>query len=176
MAYAGDKKNNANWTGFGSEVLAVADGIVVEVQDGIRENVPFSPDRPVEITPQTSGGNFVTVDIGSRHFAYFAHMQPKSIRVKLGDHVQRGQVLGLLGNTGNSTNAHLHFHVSTGKRPGGGEGIPIIFNTFHLLGHADFTATVGLIARPVGWRATSIGKNGERRNEMPLENDVLKFP
>jgi hypothetical protein len=176
MAFTGDKTKNENWHGFGAEVVSVADGTVVDVQDGIPENVPLSADRPVAINTQTSGGNYITVDIGGGYYAFFAHLQPKSLRVKIGDHVKRGQMLGRLGNTGNSTNPHLHFHVATGRRPGEGEGVPVIFSSFHLLGRADFIASVGLAERPVGWKATPVSKLNERRDEMPLENDVLSFP
>lgn len=175
MAFTGDRSKNSNWKGFGAEVFAVADGTVVDLLDRIPENVPFSPDRPVEITPQTSGGNFLTIDIGRGRFAFYAHMQPGTIRVKLGDHVHTGQVMGLLGNSGNSTNAHLHFHVSTARLPGVGEGVPVVFNNFHILGHADFIAAVGLSPRPVGWSETADSHENERHNEMPLENDVLSF-
>jgi hypothetical protein len=174
-AFKGDKANNSSWKSFGAEVFAVADGTVVDLLNGIPENVPLSPDRPVEITPRTSGGNSVTVDIGRGHFAFFAHLHPGSIRVAIGDHVRSGQVLGLLGNTGNSTNAHLHFHVSTAVRPGEGEGVPVVFAHFHLLGRADFLAAAGLAARPIGWSATADSPANERHNEMPLENDVLSF-
>lgn len=176
MAFAGDKTKNEDWYGFGAEVVAVADGTVVDVQDGIPENVPLSPDRPVPISTQTSGGNYVTVDIGGGHFAFFAHLQPKSLRVKLGDHVRRGQVLGRLGNTGNSTNPHLHFHVATGRRFGEGEGVPVVFSDFHLLGQADLITSVGLATKPIGRKLGAASKSNERRKEMPFENDVLSFP
>ncbi len=175
MAFTGDRADNSNWKGFGAEVLAVADGVVADLQDGIPNNVPFSTERPVVITAQTSGGNYVTLDIGGGHFALFGHMQPHSLRVKLGDRVRRGQVLGLLGNAGNSTNAHLHFHVSTAMRPGEGEGVPVVFDSFHLLGQADIAAALALEKRPVTWLDTADSAANLRHKQMPLENDVVSF-
>src|SRR5262249_42152682 len=100
--FQGDPAHNENWYGYGVEVLAVADGRVVEVKDGIPENVPLTGEFAVPITLETLGGNYVLVDLGEGHFAFYAHLQPRSLRVQVGDPVQRGQVLALLGNSGNS--------------------------------------------------------------------------
>ena len=62
-------------------------------------------------------GNFVVLDIGNGAFVLFAHMQPGSVTVKAGDKVKRGQVLGRVGNTGNSQAPHLHLHVMDGPSP-----------------------------------------------------------
>ena len=56
----------------------------------------------------------MTIDIGHGNYANYAHLQPGSLRVKVGDKVKRGQVLGLLGNSGNSTEPHLHFSIGDG--------------------------------------------------------------
>lgn len=58
------------------------------------------------------------------------HLQLKSVRVKAGDTVRRGQVLGLVGNSGHTDAPHLHFHVSDGKDPLASEGVPFVFDTF----------------------------------------------
>ena len=87
----------------------------MEVKDGIPENVPGANSRAVPITLETVGGNHVIIDIGGGHYAFYAHLKPGGIRVKLGDKVKRGQVIGLVGNTGNSTEPHLHFHISDGN-------------------------------------------------------------
>jgi len=64
----------------------------------------------------------VILDIGGGNFAFYAHLQPGSLRVKLGDKVRAGQVIGLVGNTGNSTEPHLHFHISNATSPLGSGG------------------------------------------------------
>ncbi len=92
---------------FGANVLSVAAGVVVGLQDGEPEQTP--PHFPVNAVPPAILGNFVVIKIGRGHFAFYAHMQPDSLRVWVGKHVRRAQVIGLLGNTGNSDARHLHF-------------------------------------------------------------------
>ena len=75
----------------------MADGVVTETKDGIPQNVPGANSRAVPITLETVGGNHVIVDIGGGKFAFYAHMQPGSLRVKVGEHVKTGEVLGLWG-------------------------------------------------------------------------------
>jgi len=82
----------------------------------------------------TGTGNTVIIDIGNEKFACYCHMIPGSIRVQKGDTVKEGDVIGLLGNSGQSDIPHLHFEVVTG-RPAliGGEGYPFVFRSFDLI-------------------------------------------
>ena len=109
--WTGDASKNQSYRAYGANVLAVADGTVLQTRDGIPENVPDPVARAVPITPDTLAGNSVLVDIGGGAFAFYAHLQPGSLKVKQGDRIRQGQVLALLGNTGNSSEPHLHFHV-----------------------------------------------------------------
>jgi len=163
--YSGDSLKNNSYYAYGNDALAVADGIVTEVKDSIPENVPGVNSRAVPITLETVGGNHVIVDIGGGHYAFYAHLQPGSIRVKRGDRVKRGQVLGLVGNTGNSTEPHLHFHVSDASSPLGSEGIPYVFESLTIVGECKgFTGPCPRSADAV------------RRREMPLANELVRFP
>lgn len=107
----GDPSLNESYLAYGQELLAVADGTVVAVHDGVPENVPNSGTYAVEIDYSTLAGNYVVLDIGADRYAVYAHLQPGSLRVASGDTVGVGQVLGLLGNSGNSTQPHLHLHI-----------------------------------------------------------------
>ena len=127
--FTGDRTQNRSYRAYGAEALAVADGTVTATKDGIPENVPGAT-RAVSITLETVGGNHVIVDLGRGCYAFYAHLQPGSLRVKAGDRVKRGQVLGLVGNSGNSTAPHLHFHVSDASSPLGAEGVPYAFEAF----------------------------------------------
>jgi hypothetical protein len=164
--YSGDSLKNSSYYAYGNDALAVANGVVTEVKDSIRENVPGINSRAVPITLETVGGNHVILDIGGGHFAFYAHLQPGSIRVKLGDHVKRGQVLGLVGNSGNSTEPHLHFHISDASSPLGSEGIPYAFESLEVVG----------ACQSLGGGCTRSVTSTVRHREMPVANELVRFP
>ena len=164
-SFSGDQKDNKSYRCYGAEALAVADAVVVATKDGIPENVPGPTSRAVPITLETVGGNHVILDLGGGRFAFYAHLQPGSLRVKTGDKVRRGQVVGLVGNSGNSTEPHLHFHISDANSPLGSEGLPYAFPSFEVQG------------KGWGWKPASPAAPTEKRqNEMPLENEIIRFP
>jgi Peptidase family M23 len=152
--FTGDPMDNKNYQAYGADLLAVADGTVVATKDGIPENVPGVNSRAVPITLETVAGNHIVLDLGGGNYCMYAHLQPGSLRVKVGEKVKRGQVLGLLGNSGNSTEPHLHFQVMDGPSPLGSEGLPYHIDAFEVLG----------------------GKSaGKKENALPLQNMKVKF-
>jgi|SRR5688500_12436004 len=163
--FSGDQLKNESYHAQGAEAIAVANGTVVAVKDSIPENVPGITSRAVPITLETVGGNHVIIDIGGGNFAFYAHLQPGSIRVKAGDRVTRGQVLGLVGNSGNSTEPHLHFHISDGNSPLGSEGLPYRHDSFEIVGRC----------RTFGMGCERTAPN-VRRGELPLANVMIRFP
>lgn len=169
--FHGDSTKNANWYGYGTPVIAVADGIVTEAKDSILENVPMSPTMAVPITLETVGGNHLILDIGGGVYAFYAHLQPGSLKVKLGDKVKRGQILGLLGNSGNSTAPHLHFQISDGNSPLGAEGLPFVFDNFEQLDQlkGDLESQSGAWKQPAGAPRKAV-------REIPLENSIVRWP
>ena len=163
--FTGDMLKNENYRCYGAEALAVADGVVAAIKDGIPQNVPGANSRAVPITLETVGGNYVILDLGKGRFGFYAHLQPGSLRVKPGEKVRRGQVLGLVGNSGNSTEPHLHFHVSNGNSPLASEGLPYVFESFEQQGQGW------------GWKASGNTQPVPRRSmEIPLQNAVVRFP
>jgi murein DD-endopeptidase MepM/ murein hydrolase activator NlpD len=107
--HTGDGTRNEDYLAYDAPLLAVADGTVAAVVSANKEATPrvITPNQAFE----ELGGNYAIIDIGDRNFAFYAHMLPGSASVKVGDKVTRGQVIGHLGNSGNTTEAHLHFHV-----------------------------------------------------------------
>jgi hypothetical protein len=168
-----DPSKNANWYDYSTEVLAVADATVVGVKDGLPENVPLAPQRVVPITLETVGGNQIMLDLGNGYFAFYAHLQPGSLRVRVGDRVRRGQVLALLGNTGNSDAPHLHFHVADANSPLGSEGLPFVFESFETQGTVQ--SLDALFGREA-WKPQPDAKPEKRRHELPIDNAVVNFP
>jgi murein DD-endopeptidase MepM/ murein hydrolase activator NlpD len=99
-------------------------------------------------------------------------LQPKSIRVKVGDKVRRGQLLALLGNSGQSDAPHLHFHLTDGNSPLGAEGVPYVFESFEMQG---ILPSKKLLVEG-GWKPQPGVTTDKRRLEMPIENAVVRFP
>jgi murein DD-endopeptidase len=131
--YKGDPASNASYYAYGAETYAVAAATVSFVKDGVPENTPQSADRAVPMAWDTVSGNFVVLDLGSDRVAVYAHLQPGSIRVKAGERVTPAQLIGRIGNSGNSSEPHLHFHLcDTAAEIGliGGDGIPFTFGQF----------------------------------------------
>jgi hypothetical protein len=138
QAAAGNATLARNYYGFGKEIYAVADGTVLEAGDGLPDiGTIYSAPPP---TIATLAGNYVIVDIGNKKYACYAHMINGSVRVKAGDTVKEGQVLGLMGNSGNSDLPHLHFQVVT-DTPSflGAEGYPHVYRSFNVTGKVNET-------------------------------------
>ena len=133
--YSGDASDKRSYYAYGKPVLAVADSTVVTVTDGLPDNVPrhngeFNP--AVEMTPDTVFGNHIVLDLGGQQFASYLHLQPGSARVKVGDHVRRGQVLAKIGGSGDAREPHVHFQVQTSSDPLAGEGVPYLIDHYRV--------------------------------------------
>jgi len=168
--FRGDPAKNSNWTPYGSDVLAVAAGKVVEIVDGLPENDPTADAKAIAITVDNATGNHLILDLGGGRYALYAHLKPGSFRVHEGDRVHEGQVIAALGNTGKSDAPHLHFQVMDGPSPLAAEGLPFELRHFTLMGHVD---SLKIFVDGTGWRPTSAPQ--PRTVELPLENDVVGF-
>ena len=100
-----DGKTNEDYYAFGKELIAPCDGEVVLVVDGVKDNVPGI------LNPVYVPGNTVIIKTANNEYLFFAHFKQHSILVKQGQKLKQGQVLGLCGNSGNSSEPHLHFHI-----------------------------------------------------------------
>ena len=145
-------------------------GTVVRTHDGEPEQTPPNPPSTFP-TPDTAGGNWVMVDLGDGSFAFYAHLQRHSLAVRVGDRVRKGQRIGLLGNTGNSTAPHLHFQISSNASPLDSNGLPYRFARF------GSTGTVTDIDALFSGRPTPVGPRlaGAHRRQLPLNLEVVDF-
>jgi len=143
----GDSALARNYFGFGKEILSVANGTVVDMLDGLPDHeMIYSPQG---VTIATAAGNYVIVDIGDGKYACYAHMVNGSVRVAPGDRVTDGQVLGLMGNSGNSDLPHLHFQVVEGKASFlGAEGYPHVYRAFNVTGEVDQARGIEMFSDP----------------------------
>lgn len=164
-AFSGNETIARDYYGFGKELYAVADATVSDVGDG-------APD--IEITTQkppasvaTAAGNYIILDIGNGKYACYAHMVNGSVRVKPGDRVVEGQVIGLMGNSGNTDAPHLHFQVVAGNPLFlGAEGYPLVYRSFNVTGMVNESSMT----------ATFFKEPYHQDNRL-MENDVIvSFP
>src|SRR5437588_6293189 len=147
----GDLADVHNYTCYGAEVLAVAEGKVVGMLNDLDDQKPGKLPDPDTITIDTVDGNHVVLDIGGGYFAFYAHLQKKSVTVRVGDQVKKGTVLGKLGNSGNSSGPHLHFHVMTGPSVLGWDGVPYVIESFPLAGQIDMAECEAAPALTGNW-------------------------
>jgi hypothetical protein len=172
LLFNGPREALTSYPFFGDEIHSATTGKVVGVVDNLPETVPVGS-LPKGITAAEAGGNHVVVAMGHGRFAFYAHMQPGSIRVKVGDVVTVGQTLGLLGNSGNTDAPHLHFHVMDGPLPLASNGVPFRFSTFTVQGQMTTNDEAFLAGTP----ATIAPRGaGPRTNELPLNDQVIAFP
>lgn len=122
--HRGDGKSNGDYFCYGQELLAPAAGRIITAVDGIADNVPGVMD------PDHLAGNYVIIDHGSGEFSLLAHLQPRSLAVKEGENVTTGQLLGLCGNSGNSSEPHLHYQLQDGPKFGDADGLPAQFRNY----------------------------------------------
>jgi hypothetical protein len=153
------RARNENFWDFGQPVLAVADGEVTEVVDDIPDHLP---DQTPEITLKNVAGNHVILRIAPGIYAMFAHLKQGSIRLRLHQQVKAGDVLGELGDSGNTTAPHLHFQLMDANSPLAAEGIPYLFEKFRFLG---FGRDFEMDKHPDEPRSLS----------LPMDDTVLSF-
>lgn len=162
----------SEWNGYGTDVLAVADGVVAAAVDDMPDNAPGS--KPGPFPPEAASGNYVALDLGNGRFAFYEHLKQGSISVKTGDRVKRGQVIAKLGNSGSSSiGPHLHFHVADAKETLAAEGLPFVFRSFERLGTF---ASIEALVRGEKWIAEPAAPEKSRQLERPAPNSVINFP
>ncbi len=120
-SYQANGRRNEDYYDYGKEIVAAAPGTVVTAIDGVPDNVPSS------MNPFCAVGNCLIINQGQSEYAVYAHLQPGSQRVHRGDNIQQGQILGLCGNSGNSSEPHLHFHLQDSDILQDGAGITPYF-------------------------------------------------
>ncbi len=171
----GDPSDVHSYDSYGAEVLAVADGSVVEILNDLDDQKPGTLPDPKTITLENVDGNHMVLDLGDGIFAFYAHLQKGSVRVASGDRVKRGQVLGKLGNTGNTSAPHLHFHLMESPSVLGSNGIPYLIDFFAIAGQvsaADFAAAQGVEG---DWSKGLLRDPSPRHNQFPLDLDIVDF-
>jgi murein DD-endopeptidase MepM/ murein hydrolase activator NlpD len=152
--------------GWGAEIYAPCDGEIVMVEDGVQERANvniFSDLRYVTSVSdklkrglfeyKDAAGNYIIMKCDVNLYALFAHLQNGSITVRKGEKVKKGQILGRVGHSGNSTAPHLHFQLMDNDDPKMANGIPCAFESYE-------------IKNGGGWKRINAG--------IPTANDVIR--
>jgi hypothetical protein len=165
----GDSSTNAGWYSYDEDIVAVAAGVVSDCTDGIVENTPLR-EYAVPNTLEYAAGNYIILNLARGIYAVYAHLKTGSLKVKVGDQVRRGDVLGSIGNSGISDAPHLHFHLIDSNSAFGGEGLPFVFEKFELMG--PFGPLDDQLLK--SWSPK--GKPTMRDWEIPMGDVVIRFP
>lgn len=133
-----DGRRNEDWLGYGALVFAPGDGIVKDaVNDAPEHLLPDSrwDDEASLRNPRSIPGNFVVIDHRNGEFSFIAHLKQGSLRVKVGDAVRRGQVIGVMGLSGDSyAEPHVHYQLMDNGDFQDAEGLPSYFSGFTRVG------------------------------------------
>lgn len=122
--HEGDGTANEQYYCFGLPILAPGAGVVAVARDGIDDN------RPGVMNPAEPPGNHVVIDHGNGEYSFLAHLRNGSVRVRVGDRVSAGDPVGECGNSGNSSEPHLHYHLQTTPDIVRGAGLPAQFRDY----------------------------------------------
>ena len=171
--HVGDADRSASYFNYGQPVVAVGDATVVEAIDGLPDQIP---NHKVSVPLAHADGNHVVLRLRSGVFAGYAHLRPGTVRVKAGQHVRGGQVLGRLGNSGESGGPHLHFQLMDRPSIIDADGIPFQLHRFRLDGFtpsldAFLDADLSGAPVPIAPRARDT-----HRDEGLTGLEVLTFP
>lgn len=144
---------------------------MVETLNTLDDQRPGKLPDPKTITLENVDGNHIVLDIGGGVYAFYAHLKKGSVRVSAGQHVKSGQALANLGNTGNTSAPHLHFHLMNGPSVLGSSGIPYTFRSFGLAGQIPVTAS----DLDGNFRTALFAKESLRQSQFPLDLTVIAF-
>lgn len=171
----GDPDDVHSYGGYGEEVIAVADGTVVSTLNSLEDQKPGTLPDPKTMNLDNVDGNHVVIQIADGVYAFYAHLQKGSITVTLGDHVKRGQVLGKLGNTGNTSAPHLHFHLMNGPSVLGSSGIPYVIDSFAYDGEVPAAKFAEATSMEGDWGAGRLATPSPRKDEFPMDLAIINF-
>ena len=118
-----DGKTNDDYYAFGKKLYAPCDGTVVLAVDGVKDNIPK------EMDPYIPLGNCVIIKTDANEYIVFAHFKQNTVSVHQGQRIHAGSYLGRCGNSGNSSEPHLHFHVQNTEKLYNATGIKCFFET-----------------------------------------------
>ena len=168
--WKGPEDRNESYFCYDQPIYSVAAGKVVDMSDGMAENVPHSGKYVVAIDFNNAAGNHIVVEIAQHRYVLYAHMRPGTVQVKVGDQIGVGQIVGRVGNTGSSAEPHLHMHIDDQPSFLGGNGVPYAFTSGDASGPVDAN-----VSSPTALYFGPIGPQRPFVNDYPAENALVTF-
>jgi murein DD-endopeptidase MepM/ murein hydrolase activator NlpD len=172
--FTGDKTDPSNWAGYGSKVLAVGSGVVTEARDDQQDQMPGK--MPTDLPFAQIPGNHVVIGMEGGISAVYAHLKPGSIRVKVGNKVRAGDVIGQLGNTGASLAPHLHFHIVNGPNVITSDGYPYVIKSFGLAATSEVSDLLKVMQGEADFPHRDQMNPVEHKLQLPLGFTIIDFP
>ncbi|MFI5506491.1 peptidoglycan DD-metalloendopeptidase family protein [Mycobacterium sp. NPDC051804] len=170
--FSGDQAKLESYSYFGADIHAVADGPVVAAVDGLPEQIPGK--SPSGLVLDQYAGNHIVQDLGDGNYALYAHIKTGAVKVKVGDRLTPGQVIGAVGNTGNTDAPHLHFHVMSTPDPLRSNGLPFVFDEFRLDSRVTESFADTLLSGDPAQLQPGVAARDEK-DVMPMELDVMTY-
>jgi hypothetical protein len=159
---------------YGADVIAVGDGPIVSMRSDLDEQTPGA--NPTGLSVDEYGGNHVVQKLDDGHYAFYAHLQPGNPEgLEVGQTLRRGDVVGQLGNTGNTDAPHLHFHIMDSPLPLASNGMPFLIDSFEFAGRVPEQSLTGCVTQPIRCELDTTG-SGARTEQSPLYLDVIDLP
>jgi hypothetical protein len=168
--WKGPEDKNESYFCYGKPIYSVAAGTVVGMSDNLADNVPHSGKHVVAINADNAAGNHAVVEIAPHRYVLYAHMRPGTVRVKTGDRVRVGDIIGRVGNTGSSEEPHLHMHIDDQPSFLGGNGVPYEFTRGDASGPVEAN-----VSSPTAVHFGPIGPQRPFVNDYPAANALVTF-
>jgi hypothetical protein len=174
--WIGDPRNLSSYLSYRQPILAAAAGTVVDAEDGL-PNTTSLPEPPPIPPIESTVGNHVIIEMAPGTYALYAHMDTGSVAVRVGQRVEKGEQLGVIGSSGNSSTPHLHFQLLTTPTFFPSDSLPYVWDSFELLGRVPvrlWDDNLGL--EPTGKLPFEAAPSpGRRTNQLPLDRAVIRF-
>ncbi|MHA3684704.1 M23 family metallopeptidase [Leucobacter sp. HY1908] len=157
---------------YGADLVAVADGPIVSMEWSLPEAQPGAHPGGLELSQY--GGNNIVQDIGDGRYAFYAHLQGANPQgLKVGQELKRGDVIGQLGNSGNTDMPHLHFHVMSSPSPLGSNGLPFLIDSFTLVGTVTNDNLMACMEQAISCETNASGSTGAADGTAMADTGLL---
>jgi len=175
-AWVNDPSQITNFLAYDKPAIAVADGVVVDATDGFSDTTSLPAPPPIPPIAETVG-NHVTLMIAPGQYVMYAHFKKDTVAVRTGQQVRKGDVLGHIGSSGNSTAPHLHFQVNTEPTFFPTDSTPFAFECLRVDGQVTERIWDDVLAEQPTPELpyTASTDTSERRGQMPLDRNVVTF-